>query len=164
MPQAVYLRLFGVFGMHEDWQTRFISNAICRAIHDLPVSIIQDVCFDFLYVEDLARIVEWFVLNNPKQKDYNVCSGDPHLLSDLARMVMKSVGKKLPLEIVRNGYGREYSGSNRRLVGEMPDLHFTPTQTAIDGLAKWYKDHLDKIPYCTIAENKRVALERGTSK
>ncbi len=31
------LRLFGVFGKYEFWDVRFISNAICRAIFDVPI-------------------------------------------------------------------------------------------------------------------------------
>jgi len=33
------LRLFGVFGKYEDWQIRFISNAICKTLYDLPITI-----------------------------------------------------------------------------------------------------------------------------
>ena len=35
-PGWVHLRPFGVFGKHEDWEIRFISNALCKALFGLP--------------------------------------------------------------------------------------------------------------------------------
>ena len=55
------LRLFGVFGPHEDWRVRFISNACCRAVWDMPVTLRQNVFFDYLDVEDLGRLLEAFL-------------------------------------------------------------------------------------------------------
>src|SRR3989344_1584884 len=52
------LRLFGCFGKYEDWEVRFISNTLCRLMHDLDITIHQNVRFAYLYVEDLAKIVE----------------------------------------------------------------------------------------------------------
>ena len=44
------LRLFGVYGKYEDWEIRFISNAICKAMYNLPITIKQNVYFDYLYI------------------------------------------------------------------------------------------------------------------
>lgn len=40
----VDLRLFGCFGPYEDWELRFISNALCKALHGLPITIRQNLC------------------------------------------------------------------------------------------------------------------------
>ena len=52
------LRLFGVFGRHEDYAIRFISNAICKTLFDLPITLRQNRTFSYLYVDDLGPIVE----------------------------------------------------------------------------------------------------------
>lgn len=158
LPGTVNLRLFGVFGQHEDWRTRFISNAICRAIYDLPITIIQDVLFDYLYIEDLLDIIEWFLKNDPKERAYNISTDRIYRLSDLAKMILAVLEKDLPIEVLRKGYGRECSGDNSRLRLEMQDLRFTPMKKAIRALIQWYQEHIDQVPYEEIKENKLVSI------
>ena len=69
------LRLFGVYGKYEEWERRFISNAICRALVGKDITIKKNVYFDYLWVEDLCDIVHWFIENVPKHHHYNVCRG-----------------------------------------------------------------------------------------
>jgi len=158
MEDTVNLRLFGVFGKYEDWQTRFISNAICRAIYDLPIIIYQDVAFDYLYIDDLLNIIEWFLYNTSKEKTYNVCTNTTNLLTTLAGMVLDALGKKLPVEVIQTGYGREYSGNNSLLLSEIKNLRFTPITESIKDLCRWYIAHIDQIPYQMIKENARIAF------
>ena len=70
------LRLFGVYGKHEEWERRFISNAICRALKGKDITIHKNVYFDYLWVDDLCKIMEWFIEHNPRHKHYNVCRGE----------------------------------------------------------------------------------------
>ena len=60
----IELRLFGVFGKYEDYSIRFISNAICKALFDLPITIKQNRKFDYLYIEDLMPILQYFINND----------------------------------------------------------------------------------------------------
>jgi GDP-L-fucose synthase len=53
------LRLFGVFGKYEDYQIRFISQTCCRAIYDLPITINQNVNFDYTYIDDVVEITDY---------------------------------------------------------------------------------------------------------
>ena len=78
------LRLFGVFGKYEDWEIRFISNVCCKTVWDLPITIKQNVNFDYLYIDDLVKITEWFIENEPKERFYNVCTGRTFDLLTLA--------------------------------------------------------------------------------
>ena len=39
---VVELRLFGVFGRYEDYAIRFVSNAICKSLLDLPITLRQN--------------------------------------------------------------------------------------------------------------------------
>src|SRR3989344_2249920 len=61
-----HLRLFAVFGKYEDYEIRFISNAICRALLRAPVTIRQNVMFDYLFIEDFVRILERCIVEKPK--------------------------------------------------------------------------------------------------
>ncbi len=38
LDNVIELRPFGVFGKYEDWEIRFISNAICKALFDFPIT------------------------------------------------------------------------------------------------------------------------------
>lgn len=60
------LRLFGVFGHHEEWRRRFISNVIYQNLAGKSVQMRQNMYFDYIYIDDLLRILEWFLTHEPK--------------------------------------------------------------------------------------------------
>jgi GDP-L-fucose synthase len=139
------LRLFGVYGKYEDWRIRFISNNICKCIFDLPLSINKNVFFDYLYIDDLCKITEWFVLNEPRYKCYNVCTGSSIDLYSLANEI-KLIGKKdLPIKIKESGYNKEYSGNNKRLLSEISGLEFSDRKKSIEKLYLWYEENKSSI-------------------
>lgn len=132
------LRVFSVFGKYEDWRYRFISRACCCAIMNRPVIIKQNVRYDFMSIDDLARIVDWFINNKPRERIYNVCSGLAASFVDLAKIVAKVSGKKLAIKIKAPGLGVEYSGDNSRLLNEMGRFKFTQLEESIKSLYAWY--------------------------
>lgn len=132
------LRVFGIFGRYEDYAIRFISNMICKALCDLPLTMKQNRRFDYLWVEDLPQVIEHFLVNDAKHKAYNVTPDKSVELVSLARMVLAAAGKDLPIKIAEPGMGPEYSGDNSRLKAEIKNLAFTPEQTAIKKLYDWY--------------------------
>ena len=81
------LRLFGVYGRYEEWERRFISNAICRALKGMPITLQKNVYFDYLWVNDLVQIINWFIHHEPIYKHYNVCRGSKVDLYSLACLV-----------------------------------------------------------------------------
>lgn len=145
-PRVVDLRVFGCFGPHEDWEIRFVSNACCKAMHDLPITIRQDVAFDYLWIDDLVDVVRWFVEHDAPARAYNVCSGQTLTLRDLAGKVLAAAGKDLPVRVALDGMGREYSGDNRRLLATVDGLRFTPMDEAIGRLYRWYDARRDQHP------------------
>ncbi|MBI2054291.1 MAG: NAD(P)-dependent oxidoreductase [Candidatus Staskawiczbacteria bacterium] len=132
------LRLFGVFGKYEDFRYRFISNACCRAVMDMPILINQNTHFDYLHVDDLARVVKWFIDNEPKNKVYNVCPGQAYDLKTIAEKIVKISGKNLSIEIKEKELGREYSGDNALLMEESKGFKFSSTDDKIRELYDWY--------------------------
>ena len=141
------LRLFGLFGKYDDWRYRFILNACCKAVLSLPIVINQNKVFDFLYIEDLIKIVKWFIVNKPKKNVYNVCTGKVYDFKTTAEKIIKTSGKKLDIMIKAKDMGMEYSGDNSLLMNELKGFEFTPIDEAIRTLYDWYKvnkHNLDK--------------------
>jgi GDP-L-fucose synthase len=138
------LRLFAVFGRYEDWTIRFISNACCRAIWDMPVVLTRRTMFDYLDVADLGEIVNWFLHAQPNHRVYNVCGGEPVDLAVLGDKVVRASGKDLPVVIREEGWGAEYSGSNQRLMAELP-FGLRAIDDSIRDLYGWYLQRRDEI-------------------
>lgn len=139
------LRLFAVYGKYEQWQRRFISNALCRSLSGLPITIQQNVFFDYMYVSDLSIIMEWFVTHTPKYRHYNVCSGKSYDLFSIANIINKVTGLNAPIIVGKPGFKREYSGDNGRLLEEIKEYSFEPLEKGIEKLYAYYKEHLSEI-------------------
>lgn len=139
------LRLFGVFGKYEEWERRFISNAICRALKGMDITIEKNVYFDYLWVDDLCGIVEWFIDNSPGHRHYNVCRGEKIDLYSLACLVREALGVSCDIVIKEPGWKPEYSGNNERLLREMGGFRFKEMKDAVMELCEYYKNHLDLI-------------------
>lgn len=139
------LNIFGIFGKYEDYAIRFISNAICKSLVDLPITLRQNRRFSYLDVNDLPQIVEFFIENSPHYKSYNVCPDNYLELLDLAKLVREISGKDLPIKVGAEGYGLDYYGDNSRLKAEIPDLKFTAIKTSVENLYSYYSWIKDEI-------------------
>ncbi|HMK91745.1 MAG TPA: NAD(P)-dependent oxidoreductase [Thermoleophilia bacterium] len=144
-PDVVELRPFGVFGPHEDYAIRFISNAICKALSGLPVTLRQDRLFDFVWVHDLVDVVEAFFTLEARHEAYNVSARRPHSLLDLARLVVQIDGKDVPIQVANDGMGLAYSGDGARLRTALPGAAETPIEQAVRELYAWYAERRDTI-------------------
>ena len=146
MDNAVCLRIFGCYGKYEDYGTRFISNAICNAILGLPITINnRNVFFSYLYVNDLALVIDRFIQKEPKQKFYNVAPEKAVDLLAIAKKVIGVSGKDLEIDVKNNGLGPEYSADSSRLKKELPDFKFTRIEAGIKELYKWYEENKNTI-------------------
>ncbi len=139
------LRIFGIFGKYEDYAIRFISNMICKTIFDLPLTMKQNRVFDYLYIDDLMPVLDFFLQNDIKYKAYNITPGKSAELHAIAESVLAAAGKNLPIIMAQSGMGPEYSGDNSRLKAEMKEISFTPLETSIDKLYSWYLLEKDRI-------------------
>jgi GDP-L-fucose synthase len=143
--RIVNLRLFGVFGAYEDYTVRFISNACCRALKGLPIVLRQDIVFDYLYIKDLVKLTMWFIENNVRDKAYNVCTGRPVALTELAgaiaRVSAQNSGRNPDVSVLSAGMGPEYSADNSRMLTEMGGYQFWDLQDSIGDLYAWYRRH-----------------------
>jgi GDP-L-fucose synthase len=153
-PRFLVLRPFGVFGPGEDWEIRFVSNAICKALFDRPISIRQNRRFDYLWVDDLGPVVEWFLDRECPYPALNVTPDESADLVSIARIVLGVDGKDLPIHVRTPGMGSEYSGDNRRLKAAMPSFCTTPLNDAIVRLTTWYHERMGSIDPKLLAEDK----------
>lgn len=140
----VNLRLFGVFGKHEDYRYRFISNAIVKNLLGLPIVINKNVYFDYLYVKDLVKIIEYFINNKAHHKNYNVTTGKVIDLVTIANMINELSEKPSEIIVKNQGLNPEYSGDNSRLCEEVK-LGFTSFIQALGELYNWYKSTISTI-------------------
>ena len=139
------LRLFGVYGKYEEWERRFISNAICRALKGKNITIQKNIYFDYLWIDDLCRIVEWFVKEEPVYKQYNVCRGSRIDLYTLAYMIREILNIDCEIIVGEQGWKPEYTGNNKRLLQEIGDFQFTGFKESICNLCEFYRFHIDMI-------------------
>lgn len=139
------LRLFGVYGKYEEWERRFISNAICRALKGKNITIQKNIYFDYLWIDDLCKIMEWFVENKPKYNHYNVCRGHKIDLYSLACMVRKILNLDCDVIIYEPGWKPEYTGNNQRLLNEIGGFKFSSFEKNIQELCDFYQSNIDLI-------------------
>lgn len=138
-------RIFGVFGKYEDYAIRFISNAICKSLFDLPITLRQNKKFDYLYINDLMPILEHFIEHNPSEKAFNITPDNSIELLKLAELVKTISKKDIEIKVAQEGFGLEYSGDNSLLRKEMPSLQFTPIENSVKELYDWYDFNKKKL-------------------
>ena len=139
------LRLFGVYGKYEEWERRFISNAICRALKGMDITIQKNVYFDYLWIDDLCEIMEWFICHEPTYKHYNVCRGSKIDLYSLACIVKEVLNIDCNIVVKEKGWKPEYTGNNERLLSEMGKFKITDYEESIEKLCYYYKENIDSI-------------------
>ncbi len=145
LSNVIDLRVFGCFGPYEDWEIRFISNAMCKALFGLPISIRKNVFFDYIWVDDLVRMIEHVCKNTMEHHHYNACTGRSVDLLTLAKMILKVTGAEVEVEVQQEGLQLEYSGDNSRIMNEMKGFQFTRLEDSIRSLCGYYRNNLGKI-------------------
>lgn len=152
LENFIDLNIFGIFGKYEDWQIRFISNAVCKTLFDLPITLRQNRRFSYLFIDDLMPILEFFIDNDVKYKSYNIVPDEKIELLEIAGLVKKISSKNIEIKVAKDGYGLDYTGDNSRLKTEFTNVQFTDFEKSISSLYEYYKKNIDKI-------NKNLLLE-----
>jgi len=139
LENIVVLRLFAVYGKYEDYTTRFISDSLSRTALGLPIVINKNAVFDYLYVNDFIKILDFFITHTTKDKSYNVGRGKPIDLLTIARMIQNIANNKSKILINEKGFSNEYTCDNSSLMREMPSFRFTRMEKSLKELYMWYK-------------------------
>lgn len=135
-------RIFGIFGKYEYWPVKFISNVCCKALLDLPLTIRQNVFFDYIWIYDFLNILKTFLeLEKPLYHTYNVVSGERIDLVHICNYVREIAQKDLKIIVCKEGYANEYTANNDRIRKEIVNFSITPPKQSIMALYNWYKDN-----------------------
>ncbi|MCI0500415.1 MAG: NAD-dependent epimerase/dehydratase family protein, partial [Epsilonproteobacteria bacterium] len=143
----VQLRIFGAYGEYENYRFKFISNAIVKNLLKLPIVINKNVYFDYIYIDDLVKMIDWFIHNDTKEKIYNVTTGKKVDLLTLADLVNVTSDFQSEIRVINDGLNNEYTSNNERVMGELGDFKFTSHKDAIIKMREYFSynfDNLDK--------------------
>jgi len=139
------LRIFGCYGEYENYEFKFISNAIVKNLLHLPITINKNVFFDYIYVDDLVKIVDYFLHHDSKHKVYNLTTGKKIDLITLANLVNETSDFTSEIKIVNEGLNNEYTSDNNRLMDEISGFEFTSHREAIIRMQNYYRSILGQI-------------------
>lgn len=112
--EVINLRLFNVFGngMIDSAIPTFINNCL----QNKPLNIWSDYKFDTFWVQDLIKIIEYFI-ENPPNKYYEincVYSGKKYYLSEVAQKIKLLTNSKSDI-IIEEKSKKHYTGNRDRL-------------------------------------------------
>lgn len=139
------LRIFGLFGKYEDHKLRFISNAICKNLFGLPITISQNVYFDYVYIDDFVKIVDYFIQHKCRYKFYNIGRGQKIDILTIAEKINEIADRKSDIIVKKKGLKKEYTCDNTRLMRELGDFEFTDFDKSLKELYEWYKSILPTL-------------------
>jgi len=139
------LRLFGVFGPYEDYSYKFISNSILKNFLRLPITIMQNVNFDWLYIDDLMWIMNYFLTNNSLENLYNITTGKTTDIVSIAKIINKHSDFESEIKVLNPGLNSEYSGNNHKLIKEIEKYDFINIEDAIKKLMDYYRSNMNDL-------------------
>lgn len=139
------LRIFGCYGEYENYEFKFISNTIVKNLLHLPITINKNVFFDYIYVDDLVKIVDHFLHHDSKHNVYNLTTGKKIDLITLAHLINETSDFTSEIKIINDGLNNEYTSDNNRLIDEINTFEFTSHRTAIIEMRNYYASILDTI-------------------
>jgi len=151
--RMVQLRIFGAYGEYENYRYKFISNAIVKNLLHLPITIHQNVYFDYIYINDLVRMIDFFIHNDVKEKIYNVTSGMKVDLITLAHFVNAVSDFQSEIHLINKGLNNEYTSNNERILKELGDFQLTSHKEAISKMRCYFQDNLEKLEIQNIKED-----------
>ena len=141
----VQLRIFGAYGEYENYRFKFITNAIVKNLLKLPIVINKNVYFDYIYIDDLLRMIDWTIHNESKEKIYNATTGIKIDLITLANLVNETSDFKSEIKILNDGLNNEYTSNNERIMKELKNFEFTSHKKAIQKMREYFKANLEKL-------------------
>ncbi len=141
----VQLRIFGAYGEYENYRFKFITNAIVKNLLKLPIVINKNVYFDYIYIDDLVKMIDWVIHNKTKEKIYNVTTGTKIDLISLANLVNETSDFKSEIIVLNDGLNNEYTSNNDRILNEMENFEFTTHKNAIIKIRDYFKVNLENL-------------------
>ena len=149
----IQLRIFGAYGEYENYRYKFISNTIVKNLLHLPIIINKNVYFDYIYSDDLVKMIDFFIQNDVKEKIYNVTTGTKVDLVTLANLVNEVSDFHSNISVINEGLNNEYTSNNERLLKELGDFQFTSHKNAIAKMRTYFQKNFDTLDIQTIKQD-----------
>ena len=130
---VLMLNIFACYGYGEK-ESRFPSYAINQVLQNQDININQNVIFDYLFVEDMAKIVEHFINVVPQNNILNITPSKSSSLREIADIVRNFGGKDTEVKTLSGGMNFEYTGDNSLLLHNFENLEFTPLNVGLKHL------------------------------
>lgn len=108
---VLMLNIFACYG-YDEKETRFPSYAINQIIKGENININQNVIFDYLFVEDLEQIVEYFINDMPQDNIINITPTQSSSLLEIANIVKNISKKDININVLNPKMNNEYTGDN----------------------------------------------------
>ena len=141
----VQLRIFGAYGEYENYRFKFITNAIVKNLLQLPIVINKNVLFDYIYIDDLVKMIDWTIHNETKEKIYNVTTGAKIDLISLANLVNETSDFKSEIRVLNDGLNNEYTSNNEKILSEIGNFEFTTHKNAILKMRDYFKTNFENL-------------------
>ena len=141
----VQLRIFGAYGEYENYRFKFITNAIVKNLMQLQIVINKNVFFDYIYIDDLVKMIDWIIHNETKEKIYNVTTGTKIDLISLANLVNETSDFKSEIRVLTDGLNNEYTSNNQKIMDEIGNFNFTSHKDAIIKMREYFRYNLKNI-------------------
>lgn len=138
---VLMLNIFACYG-YDEKETRFPSYAINQIIKGENININQNVIFDYLFVEDLEQIVEYFINNMPQDNIINITPTQSSSLLEIANIVKNISKKDININVLNPKMNNEYTGDNSLLLKNYSKIKFTSLE---NGLKKLYEYNKQKL-------------------
>jgi len=98
------LKIFGVFDENE-LDTRFIKANLLRYINKEPIQIHQDRVMDFFYMQDLVKVVDYYMNEKNLPKEFDCVYEDKCTLGGIATMINNcSYPDEVKIQIQEEGF------------------------------------------------------------
>jgi GDP-L-fucose synthase len=122
------IRIFNVFGSDEENQ-RMIKSNIINYIKKENIVIHQDKLMDFFYIEDLIKLINYFIDNKYFPKETNAVYKTKYHLSEIAGIINKLSDYKVDIIFNQTGFSKTYIG--KALITEIIPVKFKGLEDSI---------------------------------
>ena len=151
--------IFGLYGPGEDYTFKFISNAIIKNMIQMPIVINQNVVFDYLFLEDFLKIIDFIIENDCPNKEFNITPTESIDLVTIAEYINRCSTYKSEIIVKNPGLNYQYTGDNARLLENMGhNFTFTSYEKGIEKLYRYYEEHIEELDLETIRSDELLKL------
>ena len=118
----------------------------------------MSVCNGASYIDDLLKMIDFFINNDTKEKIYNVSTGGKIDLVSLANKINDVSDFQSEIILLNKGLNNEYTSSNKRILNEMGGFDFTSHQEAILKMRGYFKHNLESLETAVIQEDRYLKM------